>query len=87
MVTFVKSDSMDFRREQVVEILMKVLIDVESHEDLTRLNLNWDSLKQLQISLEIEDYFGVELSDEEASEFYDVDSILILLDRIIRNGS
>jgi len=87
MVIFVKSDSRDFRRHQVIEILKKVLIEEDSHDDLSRLNPNWDSLKQLQISLEIEDYFGVELSDEEASEFYDVDSILILLDRITKNGS
>jgi len=87
MVIFVKSDSSDFRRHQVIEILKKVLIEEGSHDDLSRLNPNWDSLKQLQISLEIEDYFGVELSDEEASEFYDVDSILTLLDRITKNGS
>jgi acyl carrier protein len=84
---FVKSDSSDFRRHQVIEILKKVLIEEDSHDDLSRLNPNWDSLKQLQISLEIEDYFGVELSDEEASEFYDVDSILTLLGRITKNGS
>ena len=84
---FVKSDSRDFRRHQVIEILKKVLIEEDSHDDLSRLNPTWDSLKQLQISLEIEDYFGIELSDEEASEFYDVDSILTLLDRIPKNGS
>ena len=87
MVIFVKSDSSDFRRHQVIEILKKILIEEDSDDDLSRLNPNWDSLKQLQISLEIEDYFGVELSDEEASEFYDVDSILTLLDRITKNGS
>jgi len=87
MMIFVKSDSSDFRRHQVIEILKKVLIEEDSHDDLSRLNPNWDSLKQLQISLEIEDYFGVELSDEEASEFYDVDSILTLLGRITKNGS
>jgi acyl carrier protein len=86
MVIFVKSDSRDFRRHQVIEILKKVLIEEDLHDDLSRLNPNWDSLKHLQISLEIEDYFGVELSDEEASQFYDVDSILILLDRITKNG-
>jgi len=87
MVIFVKSDFSDFRRQQVIEILKKVLIEENSHHDLSRLNPNWDSLKQLQISLEIEDYFGIELSDDEASEFYDVDSILTLLDRITKNGS
>lgn len=87
MVRFVKSDSIDFRRQRVIEILKKVLDESDSYNDLSRLNPNWDSLKHLQISLEIEDYFGVELSDEEASEFYDVESILILLDRILKNGS
>jgi acyl carrier protein len=87
MVIFVKSDSSDFPRHQVIEILKKVLMEEDSDDDLSRLNPNWDSLKQLQISLEIEDCFGVELSDEEASEFHDVDSILTLLDRITKNGS
>ena len=87
MVRFVKSDSIDFRRQQVIEILKKVLNESDSNNDLSRINPSWDSLKQLQISLEIEDYFGVELSDEEASEFYDVESILILLGRILKNGS
>ena len=87
MMRFVKSDSIDLRRQKVIEILKKVLIESDEIDNLSRDNPNWDSLKHIQISLEIEDNFGVELSDEEASEFYDVESILILLDGKLINGS
>jgi acyl carrier protein len=83
----VKIDTLDSRRQKVVEILKKVLNEPDSSGVLNRHNPSWDSLKQLQISIEIEDYFEVELSDEQAVEFFDVDSILDLLERVAKNGS
>ena len=71
----------------MIDILTKVLNSSDSELQLNRSNPNWDSLKQLQISLEIEDYFGIQLSDEEAIEFYDIESILSLVERIMKNGS
>ena len=85
MVTFVSLNSINGKREIVIEILTKVLNSSGTELQLNTSNPNWDSLKQLQISLEIEDYFGIQLSDEEAIEFYDVESIVSLIERILRN--
>jgi acyl carrier protein len=87
MVTFVSLNSINSKREIVIKILTKVLnsSDSDSELQLNSSNPNWDSLKQLQISLEIEDYFGIQLSDEEATEFYDVESIVSLIERILKN--
>jgi acyl carrier protein len=65
----------------VTSILSKVLgiDDVYDEALLSRANPIWDSLKQLQIALELEDYFGVEIRDEDLMEFHNIDSILILL--------
>ena len=85
MVTFVSLNSINSKREIVIKILTKVLNSSDSELQLNSSNPNWDSLKQLQISLEIEDYFGIQLSDEEATEFYDVESIVSLIERILKN--
>lgn len=73
------SNSFEQYRIAVINILAKVLDGHGDQEILDRSNPSWDSLKQLQISLEIEDRFQVELSDEQAIQFFDVDSILQLL--------
>lgn len=73
------------RRRIVIEILTKVLNSPGTELQLNTSNPDWDSLKQLQISLEIEDYFGIQLSDEEALAFYDVESIVSLIERILKN--
>ena len=77
--------SSDNVRDIVIEILSKVLNSRDSKSKLllNRSNPNWDSLKQLQISLEIEDYFCIQLSNDEAIEFFDVESIVSLVNRII----
>jgi len=85
MVSFVSLNSINSKREIVIKILTKVLNSSDSELQLNSSNPNWDSLKQLQISLEIEDYFGIQLSDEEATEFYDVESIVSLIERILKN--
>jgi acyl carrier protein len=87
MVRSVNPKSNDKLREIIIEILTKVLNSRDSKNELVldKSNPNWDSLKHLQISLEIEDYFGVQLSDEEAIEFFDVESILILINRVIQH--
>jgi len=85
MVSFVSLNSINSKREIVIEILTKVLNFSDTELQLNTSNPNWDSLKQLQISLEIEDYFGIQLSDEEAMEFYDVESIVSLIERILKN--
>jgi acyl carrier protein len=85
MVTFVSLNSINNTREVVIKILTKVLNSSDPELQSNKSNPNWDSLKQLQISLEIEDYFGIQLSDEEATEFYDVESIVSLIERILKN--
>ncbi len=86
MMRSVKFDDLEAKRQKVVEILAKVLNETESPDLLNRDNPNWDSLKQLQISLEIEDCFEIELSDEQAVEFFDIDSTLDVIDRVCKNG-
>ena len=85
----VNLDSTDNVREIIIEILTKVLNsrDSKSKLILSKSNPDWDSLKQLQISLEIEDYFGIQLSNEEAIEFFDVESIVSLVNRITNKRS
>ena len=85
MVTFVSLNSINNTRKVVIEILTKVLNSSDTELQLNRSNPNWDSLKQLQISLEIEDYFGIQLSDEEAIAFYDVESIVSMVESILKN--
>ena len=85
MVTFVSLNSINNTREVVIKILTKVLNSSDTELQSNISNPNWDSLKQLQISLEIEDYFGIQLSDEEAIAFYDVESIVILVESILKN--
>ena len=65
----------------VKAILCKLLeIDVVNDEALlSRANPSWDSLKQLQIALELEDYFSIELRDEDLMEFHNLESIIMLL--------
>jgi acyl carrier protein len=75
----VKVNASEVYRKDVIYILAKTLDCSEDERILNRSNPSWDSLKQLQISLEIEDKFEVELSDEQAIQFFDVDSILQLL--------
>ena len=85
MVTFVSLNSINSKRQIVIQILTKVLNTSDTELLLNTSNPNWDSLKQLQISLEIEDYFCIQLSDEEAIAFYDVESIVSLVESILKN--
>ena len=85
MLTFVSLNSITNTREVVIEILTKALNSSDPELQSNKSNPNWDSLKQLQISLEIEDYFGIQLSDEEAIAFYDVESIVSLVESILKN--
>ena len=85
MVTFVSLNSVNSKRQLVIQILTKVLNTSDTELLLNTSNPNWDSLKQLQISLEIEDYFGIQLSDEEAMAFYDVESIVSMVESILKS--
>ena len=85
MVTFVSLNSVNSKRQIVIQILTKVLNTSDTELLLNTSNPNWDSLKQLEISLEIEDYFGIQLSDEEAMAFYDVESIVSMVESILKN--
>ena len=89
MVSSVNPKSNNNLRDIIIELLTKVLNSSDSKDELVldKSNPNWDSLKHLQISLEIEDFFGIQLSDEEAIEFYDVESILTLINRVIQHGN
>jgi acyl carrier protein len=67
----------------VVKILMKVFSeDSESViKNLSKSKSNWDSLKSLQLILELEDYLGSELSEVEIDELEDFSSIVKLVSR------
>ena len=67
----------------VIKILMKVFSeDSESViKNLSKSKLNWDSLKSLQLILELEDYLGSELSEVEIEELEDFSSIVKLVNR------
>ena len=72
--------------------VMKILLKVFSEDsDLVIRNLsksksNWDSLKSLQLILELEDYLNTELSEAEIEELEDFTSILKLVDRKKTSG-
>jgi acyl carrier protein len=67
----------------VIKILMKVFSeDSESVvKNLSKSESNWDSLKSLQLILELEDYLGSELSEVEIDELEDFSSIVKLVSR------
>ena len=68
--------------QPVVEAILIKLLEIDDVNDdalLSRANPSWDSLKQLQIALELEDYFRIELRDDDLMEFHDIQSILHLL--------
>jgi acyl carrier protein len=67
----------------VVKILMKVFSeDSESViKNISKSESNWDSLKSLQLILELEDYLGSELSEVEIEELEDFSSIVKLVNR------
>ena len=67
----------------VVKILMKVFSeDSESViKNLSKSESNWDSLKSLQLILELEDYLGSDLSEVEIEELEDFSSIVKLVNR------
>jgi acyl carrier protein len=67
----------------VIKILMKVFSeDSESViKNLSKSKSNWDSLKSLQLILELEDYLGSELSEVEIDELEDFSSIVKLVSR------
>jgi acyl carrier protein len=73
------SNAFELYRKEVIHLIAKALECNEDEKILNRTNSAWDSLKQLQISLEIEDRFDIELSDEQATKFFDVDSVLQIL--------
>ena len=67
----------------VIKILMKVFSeDSESViKNISKSESNWDSLKSLQLILELEDYLGSELSEVEIEELEDFSSIVKLVNR------
>lgn len=81
------SNAFELYRKEVIHLLAKALECNEDEKILNRTNSAWDSLKQLQISLEIEDRFDIELSDEQATKFFDVDSVLQILVELNVDGN
>ena len=69
---------------KIKQILAKVLSGSNSLEEnlLTRANPEWDSLKHLQIVLEVEDCFDLEFFEGETEDFYDAENILQTIIRI-----
>lgn len=77
------SNDLELYRKDVIILLAKALDCPVDEKILNKSHPSWDSLKQLQISLELEDRFDIEFSDEQANEFFDADSILHLLAELI----
>jgi acyl carrier protein len=82
MMRFVSNDYDNVSaREKGLTLLSKVLyVNKFSDEELfKRTNPNWESLKHLQIILELEDLLGIEINDQEAEELSDIDLISALI--------
>ncbi len=63
-------------KEQIVEILKRVLEDNSVNELTTKDNCaNWDSMHHLMVAVEIEGQFGVELQPEEIEAMRSVGDI------------
>lgn len=68
-----------FVKSEVFRILGKVFsLDRETNskiDDVSQVG-TWDSLKHVQIILELEDSFDFEVSDAEIENFFDFDSVV-----------
>ena len=68
-----------FVKSEVFRILGKVFsLDCETNskiDDVSQFG-TWDSLKHVQIILELEDSFDFEVSDAEIESFFDFDSVV-----------
>ncbi len=68
-----------FVRSEVFRILGKVFsLDRETNSNIDDVSQfgTWDSLKHVQIILELEDSFDFQVSDAEIESFFDFDSVV-----------
>ena len=68
-----------FVKSEVFRILGKVFsLDRETNSQIDEISQfgAWDSLKHVQIILELEDSFDFEVSDAEIESFFDFDSVV-----------
>lgn len=68
-----------FVRSEVFRILGKVFsLDRETNSNIDDVSHfgTWDSLKHVQIILELEDSFDFQVSDAEIESFFDFDSVV-----------
>ncbi len=68
-----------FVRSEVFRILGKVFsLERETNSNIDDVSQfgTWDSLKHVQIILELEDSFGFQVSDAEIESFFDFDSVV-----------
>lgn len=69
-------------KEQVKEILKSVLNITEVSDDISQQNCdNWDSLKHLNLIVELEDEFGVSFEPEDIAEMKDIETIIIKIEK------
>lgn len=67
-----------------IEMVFKKVFSVESSFELERnLSPDWDSLKHIELVLELEDEFLIELSSDQSYEIIDFSSCLRVITEIL----
>ncbi len=70
-------------KEQVKEVLKRVLNISEVSDDISQQNCeNWDSLRHLNLIVELEDEFGVSFEPEDIAEMKDLNSVLNKIEQL-----
>lgn len=68
--------------EKIIEIMRRVFGTNDVNTDTAQINTpKWDSLRHLNLVVELEDEFGVEFEPEEIADMKSFNAIKSLLDR------
>ncbi len=74
----------EIMREEVRKIMSSVLKMQNISDEITQANCDkWDSLKHLNLIIELEDVFGVSFDPEEIAKMKDLDSICDMVNKRI----
>jgi acyl carrier protein len=82
----VRSFDDSFVEREVYRILEKVFAlpsGTLSHDISSLGQFDWDSLKHIQVILELEDAFDLDLSDLDGRQLWDIDSVFGVLKNIL----
>lgn len=70
-------------KEQVKEVLKRVLNISNVPDEISQQNCdNWDSLRHLNLIVELEDEFDVSFEPEDIAEMKDIDTIIKKIEEI-----